>query len=115
MSKSYRRFGCNKYHVNVSNNKPVQFQPVSVNHWSEHVVPHSSHSLDPLLPSRYPKLSTQRNMNEEIKFEHDPAMDVEHMKTMKELAVASLLPKSELETFDGNPLKSFETYLHEIL
>ena len=37
------------------------------------------------------------------------------MKTMKKLAVASLLPKSELVTFDGNPLryyifmKSFET------
>ena len=42
-------------------------------------------------------------------------MGVEYVKTMKQLAVASLLPKSELVTFDGNPLryyifmKSFET------
>ena len=79
------------------------------------MVLHSSHSLDPLSPSWCPKLSTQRNMNAEMKFEHDPARGAEYMKTMKKLAVASLLPKSELVTFDGNPLryhifmKSFET------
>ena len=114
-SKTYGRFDCNEYHMDVSNNKPVQFQPVSVDHWHEHVVPHSSNSLDPLAPSWNPKLSKQRNMDEEIKFEHEPAMGVEYMKTMKKLAVVSLLPKSELVTFDGNPLryyifmKSFET------
>ena len=41
--KTYRRFGCNEYHMNVSNSKPVRFQPVSMDHWSEHLVPHSSH------------------------------------------------------------------------
>ena len=106
-SETYRRFGCNEYHMDVSNNKPVQFQPVSVDHWREHVVPHSSNSLDPLVPSWNPKLSAQRNMNEEIKFEHEPATDVEYMKTIKKLAVASLLPKSELVTFDGNPLRYY--------
>ena len=83
-SKTYKRFDCNEYHTDVSNSKPVRFQPVSVDHWSEHVVPHSSHSLDPLSPSWYPKLSTQRNMNEKIKFEHDPATGAEYMKTMHE-------------------------------
>ena len=31
----------------------------------------------------------------------------EYLETMKRLAVASLLPKSELAVFDGNPLKYF--------
>ena len=98
---------CNEYHMDVSNSKPVRVQPVSVDYWSEHVVPYSSHLLDPLSPSWYRKLSTQRSMNEEIKFEHDPAMGVEYMKTMKKLAVASLLPKSKLVAFDGYPLRYY--------
>ena len=61
-------------------------------------------------------------MNEEVNHEHDSdssATYVEYRKTMKNLAAASLLPKFELVTFDGNPLryyifvKSFETNIEK--